>query len=352
VIDIHVHFRDGQQHEKETILHGYGVACKAGIFSCFDMPNTQPPLTNKEAIEQRLLMGQTSVTKVNPKATYRVYAGLTSCPSQIEQVLALYNSYRENSRIVGFKMFAGHSTGKMGIVEKEEQRKVYATLAKHDYRGVVAVHCEKTELMDDSRFDPASPATHSMARPEIAEIESIKDQIELVNEVHFKGHIHICHISCQEGIRIVQEAKASCVNISCGATAHHALLNDTAYSKLGLLAKMNPPLRCEKNRRAVFEALLTGKIDVIESDHAPHTLQDKMNGASGIPGFAGTLLLIKALREKGINEEMLKALCGDNANKIFSLSLPVSVPSNKEIDEVIDEIRKEYPFDAFRSVTN
>ncbi len=347
MIDIHVHFRDGVQSEKETIEHGYGVAHKAGILSCFDMPNTQPPLTSKDAIEKRLVMGQASVTKVNEKATYRIYAGLTSSEEQIEEMVALYNKHFP--RIVGFKMFAGHSTGNMGIVEKDEQRKVYAELVKQDYRGVVAVHCEKTSRMNEALFNPDEPYTHGTARPAIAEIESINDQIELIQETNFKGHLHVCHISCQAGIEAVRVAKTREMNISCGATAHHALLNEEAYADLGLLAKMNPPLRNEQDRSAVFASLLCGDIDMIESDHAPHTLKDKQAGASGIPGFAGTLLLIKALRQAGIDEELLNRLCGKNANTIFSISLPVSVPSNKRIDEILQEVRSAYPFDAFRT---
>ncbi len=350
MIDIHVHFRDWVQSEKETVAHGYEVAHKAGIFSCFDMPNTQPTLTTKDAIDMRLAMGQKALSKIDSKAVYRIYAGLTSSVPQIEEALSLYSIYKEDFRIVGFKMFAGHSTGNMGIVEKDEQRNVYTTLAKNDYRGVVAVHCEKTSLMDESIFSLEFPETHSQARPPIAEIESIKDQIELMKETKFLGHVHICHISTQDGVELVESAKKEGINISCGATAHHALLNDEAYKELGLLVKMNPPLRSEKDRKAIFSALLDGTIDVIESDHAPHTLKDKMNGASGIPGFAGTLLLIKALREKGIDETILCGLCGDNANAIFSLSLPVNVPSNERIDEILPEIRSSYPFDAFRFV--
>jgi len=346
LIDIHVHFRDGVQSEKETIAHGYEIAHKAGISSCFDMPNTQPTLTTKDAIEKRLAMGQEAVTKIDTGATYRIYAGLTSSLAQIKEMVAIYNEHFP--RIVGFKMFAGHSTGNMGIVEKDEQRKVYQALAKNNYQGVVAVHCEKTSLMNESLFNLPEPFTHSKTRPPIAEIESIKDQIELMKETNFLGHIHICHISTRGGIELVKNAKKEGRSISCGATAHHALLNDKAYKDLGLLAKMNPPLRSEEDRNTVFESLLSGDIDVIESDHAPHTLKDKMNGASGIPGFAGTLLLIKALRKAGIDEEKLNYLCGDNANAIFSLSLPVSVPSNERIDAVLPEIRNAYPFDAFR----
>ena len=113
MIDVHVHFRDGVQQEKETIKHGFAVAHKAGIFSCFDMPNTAPPLTTKEAIMNRLEMGQHSVETIDKNAIYRAYAGLTLEPGQIENMVALHRELFP--RLVGFKMFAGHSTGNTGM---------------------------------------------------------------------------------------------------------------------------------------------------------------------------------------------------------------------------------------------
>lgn len=348
MIDVHVHFRDWEQKEKETIKHGYGVAHAAGILHCFDMPNTSPPLTSKKNIIERLKIGQDMVELVDSTAVYRAYAGLTSSVKQIDEVMEAYNEYFP--RLVGFKMFAGHSTGNMGILEKDEQRIVYTHLRDLKYSGVVAVHCEKTSLMKENLFQLDKPETHSLARPVIAEVESIKDQIDLVKETNFEGKLHICHISTKEGIELVKKAKGEGLKISCGATAHHALLNDSAYQSLGLLVKMNPPLRCEEDRKAVFSSLLNGDIDWIESDHAPHTLTDKMNGASGIPGFAGTLILIRSLRAAGASEHILNALCGGNANRVFGMKLEITVPSDKKIASVLDEVRNAYSFDAFASL--
>ena len=348
MIDVHVHFRDGIQSEKETIKHGFSVAHKCGILSCFDMPNTAPPLTSKKDIMARLEYGQKMVEEVNKKAIYRVYAGLTNDENQIKEVIDIYNELFP--RVVGFNMFAGHSTGNMGLLEKETQRIVYKTLTRCGYKGVIAVHCEKTQCMKEDIFEISKPETHSLARPAIAEIESIKDQIDLVKETGFAGHLHICHISTKEGVALVKKAREEGMDISSGATAHHALLNDEAYKTQGLFVKMNPPLRDEENRKAIFDSLISGDIDWIESDHAPHTIKDKESGASGIPGFAGTLLLIKNLRKASISEENLNLLCGGNANKVFGLNLPISVPSNERIDEVLPEVRKTYSFDAFSSI--
>ena len=318
MIDIHVHFRDGFQSEKETIKHGLSVALKAGILSCFDMPNTAPPLTNRKEILARLEYGEAIAKELDKNLTYRVYAGITNDERQIEEVVQVYNEFFP--RIVGFKMFAGHSTGNMGILEKDMQLTVYKTLNSCGYKGVIAVHCEKTQFMQEELFDITNPETHSLSRPPIAEIESIKDQIDLVKETGFKGHLHICHISTKEGVALVKKAKKEGMNISSGATAHHALLN-------------------------------TGDIDWIESDHAPHTIKDKEKGASGVPGFAGTLLLIKALRKAGVSEEKLNILCGGSVNKVFGFALPINVPSSEKIDEVLAEVRKAYPFDAFADIT-
>ena len=348
MIDVHVHFRDGVQSEKETIRHGFSVAKKCGIVSCFDMPNTAPPLTTEKDILTRLEYGQKMVEEVDKKAIYRVYAGVTNNTEQIKEIVQAYNKLFP--RIVGFKMFAGHSTGNMGILEKEMQRNVYETLCHSGYKGVIAVHCEKTHFMKEELFDISKPETHSLSRPPFAEVESIKDQIDLVKGTGFSGHLHICHISTKEGVTLVKKAKMQGVNVSCGATAHHALLSIEAYKRQGLFVKMNPPLRDEEDRKAIFVSLTCGDIDWIESDHAPHTIRDKEKGASGIPGFAGTLLLIKALRKAGVLEEKIAVLCGGNANKVFGLSLPITVPSDEKIDEVLSDVRNAYPFDAFSHI--
>jgi dihydroorotase len=114
---------------------------------------------------------------------------------------------------------------------------------------------------------------------------------------------------------------------------------------------MNPPLRSEEDRLAVFNSLLSGQVDWIESDHAPHTLLDKQNGASGIPGFVGTLLLIKRLREANVGEKQLKNLLGNNQNKVFNLNLKITIPSNEMIEKALPNLRGEYFYDPFISLS-
>lgn len=346
MIDPHVHLRDGQLSEKETIEHGIKTAYAAGFKAFFDMPNTVPPLTTAEAAAERIRLGQQKAAAVSSEVFYGVYGGVTCDERQLKEMVQFYKTAFPS--ITGLKMFAGHSTGNMGLTEKAMQKKVYTILAGQNYCGVLAIHCEKESCMHPEIWNPEFPESHSKARPSKAETESIKDQIELASAADFGGTIHICHISTAEGLNLVCSARQKGMKITCGATPHHSLLNINSYSEKGIFVKMNPPLREEKDRTAIFKGLLDGSIDWIESDHAPHTIKDKEKGASGIPGFAGMLLLIKALRGAGCTEERLFSLCGGNVNKTFRMKLPVSLPSNEKIDEILPLLRKAYPFDVFK----
>ena len=241
-------------------------------------------------------------------------------------------------RVCGIKMFASQSTGNMGIVEEEKQSEIYRTLAEEKYRGVIAVHCEKESL-----FIPEG-RTHSKKRPPESEEASVRDQIRFAEEANFKGTLQIAHISTRGALEAVREARErNIITITCGATPHHILLNSEQETDI---IKMNPPLRDEENRLAVWEALFDGTIDWIESDHAPHTIEDKKKGASGLPGFEGMLIVIRKLREAGMPEQRLGELLCINALKAFGIkeeTKPVSVVSDKMMREAHDA----YPFSAW-----
>ena len=225
----------------------------------------------------------------------------------------------------------------MGIIGEEDQKKVWSTLSSLNYRGVVAVHSEKTSCF-------TSAPSHYASRPRESEIESVRDQIRFATDSSFKGTLHIAHISTSGALSLVKEAKEKGeIMITAGATAHHALLN---YSSENQILRMNPPLRSEEDRLSIFNGLLTGDIDWIESDHAPHTLSDKENGKCGIPGFKVTLLLIDKLREKGISEENLEKLLNTNIASTFGIEKSrISILVDTRERE--NSIGNRYPFDPY-----
>ncbi len=341
MIDPHVHLRDWGQKDKETILHGMSVASKLGFSHLFDMPNTNPPCTDRDTILSRLADGGEASEKTG--VSYHLYAGITSDSDQIASMVSLFGELFP--LVIGLKMFAGQSTGNMGIIGKENQRKVFRTLVENNYRGVLAVHAEKEELMRSELFVPGRWETHSLSRPAEAETGSVSDLIDLAEETGFSGTLHICHVSAASTINLVRERrKTAPFRITMGATPHHALLTVADAAEHDRYLKMNPPLRSEEDRKAVFDALMDGTIDWAESDHAPHTFADKEKGASGIPGLPGMLLLMSKLKAAGCGR--LEEIFGQAAAKVFGISDDDSIlPSDPY--SLYEECRSEYPWDPF-----
>ena len=337
--DAHVHFRDWNQKNKETVLHGMLTGAKAGFNIFFDMPNTNPPVISKEAALKRLELGaeaEKQLGKLGYDVHYHTYLGLTSGKDQIREMVMTYSELFP--RVCGLKMFASQSTGNMGIIGKDIQFEIYRTLAELDYKGVLAVHCEKEEL-----FCP-DMMSHCKKRPSESEVQSVKDQISNAEKAGFKGNLHIAHISTEGALDEVRQARErGIIRITCGATPHHILLNSDSETEI---VKMNPPLRPESDRSAVWNALFDGTVNWVESDHAPHTLEDKQAGASGIPGFEGMLLTIRALRLAKMSESRLNELFCKNALATFGIDeRPTAVPVVTQDMRTAANIA--YPFSAW-----
>lgn len=342
MIDPHVHLRDWNQEEKETLLHGLKVAKACGFAHVFDMPNTSPAITSREMIIRRLADASDARKKVKG-ISYHLYGGLTLDKNQIKEMVSAY--YELFPLVAGLKLFAGHSTGNMGIIGQPKQLEVIKTLSECGYKGVLAVHCEKEELMQPDKFVPGKWETHTLARPNEAEAESVKDLIEACIEARFEGTLHIAHVSTKEAVDIVKNNKGK-IKITMGATPHHALYSQKDAECHEKYLKMNPPLRSEEDRAYIYKSLLDGTIDWVESDHAPHTLEDKDKGASGIPGFTGMLVLLDSLRKDGCSEERLNELFALNAAKAFGIEIEdVVLPKN--LTSKINKSRDEYPVKPF-----
>lgn len=342
MIDPHVHLRDWKQSGKETILHGMKVASALGFTDLFDMPNTDPACTSRGVILDRLASG--SEAEEMTGVSYHLYAGLTADEEQVKQMASLFSELFP--LVIGLKLFAGQSTGNMGIIGTENQRKVFRALSDAGYTGVLAIHAEKEELLKKDLYIPGRFETHSEARPPEAETESVRDIAAIAEESGFRGTLHICHVSAASTIELVKSLRKDGMRITMGATPHHALLTVHDAEDHRRYLKMNPPLRSESDRACVFSSLMDGTIDWAESDHAPHSLEDKEKGASGIPGLPGMLLLLSKLREAGCSEERLSSIFGGRAAEVFGLDRDApSVPANAY--ELYIDAQQEYPFSPF-----
>ena len=318
MIDPHVHLRDWNQAHKETVAHGLDVAYRAGLDGVFEMPNTDPPLISRERIVKRIDLAD----KADITIFHGLYGGLTPDMTQVKQMVALWRDLFP--RVVGLKLFAGRSTGTLSIISPLQQEEVIQTLTQEKFTGVLAVHCEKESYFRQKYgpYQPENPFNHTLFRPPESEVESIKDIISFAEKARFKGTLHICHISTIRSVEEVDKARQrGRIKITCGLTPHHALLyDDMMKEKDGYLLKMNPPLRTKKIQETVLTLLFSGKIDWIETDHAPHTLAEKKN-ASGIPGFPFYPHFIHRLCTMGINDKLVKHLTHDFICNTFGIDI-------------------------------
>jgi dihydroorotase len=343
MIDPHVHLRDWNQAHKETLRHGFSVAWRAGLDGVFEMPNTDPPLTSREAVLRRIDDADRALRGLGVPLFHGLYAGLTADPRQIEEVVRIWSE--RFPRVVGLKMYAGHSTGNMGIVEREAQAGVYRRLSELGFTGVLAVHCEKESLM----------------KPDAA---------------GFRGTLHICHISTPWALDLLRgkhprgEAAAAAPDpfrASCGLTPHHALLDQEMMDEPdGILLKMNPPLRPRPLPMKMLNRLLAGEIDWIETDHAPHTIAEKRGGAasgghgaataggtpaqggsqpaSGIPVLPFHPHFVRLLAQKGMTAKRLEEVTHGAICRTFG----IQIANRRRSPEY--GLAGEYGFDPFSLV--
>jgi dihydroorotase len=353
MIDPHVHLRDWNQSAKETLRHGLSVAHRAGLDAVFEMPNTDPPLVRREEILKRLDDADAAVRVLGIRIFHGLYAGLTAVPRQIEEMVRAWKELFP--RVVGLKMYAGHSTGQMGIVDPREQALVYRTLAALGFTGVVAVHCEKEQLLRPAEWDPARPVSHARARPPAAEVASVDDQKRLAGAAHFRGTLHVCHISTPWALDLLRgrheenpPGEPPEYRVTCGLTPHHALLDANMMENTeGILLKVNPPLRPLPLPALMLQRLIDGDIDWIETDHAPHTRRDKLEGfASGFPGFAFYPGFVRLLSQRGVAPARIRELTHGAICRVFGVDIPASGRKPES------GLQKEYEFDAFSAASN
>lgn len=340
-IDPHVHCRDWTQSYKETVTHALRVAAANGLSAIFDMPNTDPPITTEAHVLKRL-----QLVPADSPVWYGLYIAATADLSQVKEAARLV---AKHEHVVGIKMFAGHSTGNLGVTDLTTQRNVFETLAGTGYQGVLFIHCEKESLMKPSLWDPSVPYSHCLARPPEAEIESVKDMLRLAHESGFKGKLYLGHLSTPQAIDLANAAKKD-LRVYSATTLHHLILHAELYKeKNGLLFKANPPLRplavVEELRKRVRE----GKVDCLETDHAPHSLDEKrsppyMSGIPALPIYHKALVYLRDTLK--IPAEILDRMTSTNIIKIFELEhlqLTETIPT-------LHNYRQDYAVDPYQGV--
>jgi len=274
-VDMHVHLRDPGLTEKEDFPSGTRSAALGGVTTVLDMPNTRPPVTTREVLQDKW-------DRVRGRAA--VDYGLYAAPRSDGAVSALQAA-------TAFKVYMAESTGSLQI-DAETLGGVLRASAELG-RPVVA-HAEDERLF---RKDvPATLAGHSESRPKESEVRAIENLGSLRGE----AQVHIAHVTCVEALNVVPEG------VTTEVTPHHLLL-DTGRP-LKAFGKVNPPLRSPEDRKALWEAFASGRIDAVATDHAPHTREEKEEpfdeAPSGLPGVATAFpLLLRQVRAENLSLE-------------------------------------------------
>ncbi|MEK6961073.1 MAG: hypothetical protein AABX47_07920 [Nanoarchaeota archaeon] len=351
MIDTHVHCRDGEQSYKETIPHALSVADRAGYTMIMDIPNLKVPVTGREGALRRLDIAE----KAKSNVIYGMYLILTKDPAQIKEAVAAYNElkYRQGCRtfVAGLKLFAGQSTGDSGIVEPSDQFKVYQCVSGEGFDGVTLVHCEMESDFAKEAWDHNEPITHAYARPWKSEVSSVNAQI--INSVRagYTGRLHIAHVSVPRALDLVEMAHSMGVRIAAEITPHHRLFDLSVMSRPdGLNYKMNPPLRSKEMAYGLHQFLVDERMDYvwIASDHAPHTLKEKMEPPhdSGIPGLYFIPKFARILEKMGVSKKRVEDLTFNNAAKAFGLT-GLKPRRVVVLEETLKKLAAEYEFDPY-----
>ncbi|MGA2894069.1 MAG: dihydroorotase family protein [Xanthobacteraceae bacterium] len=263
-IDVHVHFRDPGYPAKEDWASGTAAAAFGGVTTVFDMPNTIPP-TGSGAI----LAAKHEIAASKACVDFGLYGLLGD--DTIAHVPALIEG-----GVIGFKLYMGNTFGKIPSPSTGAMLEAFEVVAATGKR--VSLHAETNSIMErrQTRLAAAGrqdPLAHIASRPAVVAVEAVSRAAILAEWTG--ARIHILHISSAEELRPLREAKARGVDITGETCPHYLLLSTDDYHDLGGIIRVNPPVREAGNHAPLWAALADGTIDLIATDHAPHTTEEK-----------------------------------------------------------------------------
>ena len=274
VIDDQVHFRDPGLEHKEDLRTGSRACAKGGITSFFEMPNTKPATTTCELLHAKL---QRAAGK--SLVNYAFYIGAT--PENVDELA-------KAERTPGIKIFIGSSTGPLLVDDQDALERIFA-----ETRLRITAHCEdeSTVRANAARYaDSTDVADHSNVRDHKAAVIATRRAIDLA--VRHQHPFHVLHVSTAEEVSIIAESPDL---ITAEVCPHHLFFNIDDYARLGSRIQMNPSVKTAADNAALWQGLLDGHIDLIATDHAPHTLEEKSQpypqSPSGMPAVENSLAL-------------------------------------------------------------
>ncbi|MBO5275622.1 MAG: dihydroorotase [Alistipes sp.] len=332
LVDLHVHLREPGFSSKETIATGTAAAAHGGFTTVCSMPNLAPAPDTMENLQQQLdIIERDAVIKVLP------YATITRKRAGDELV-----NFAELKPYV-----AGFSDDGTGVQTEEVMRQAMVEAAKTD--TIIAAHCEVDELLRGGYIHDGEYAAKNGHRGICSESEwkQVERDIELAAEAGCR--YHVCHISTKQTVELIRQAKARGVKITCETGPHYLTMCDMDLKEEGRF-KMNPPIRSAEDRDALIAGLQDGTIDVVATDHAPHTAEEKSRGlersAMGVVGIETSFAVIytKLVKAGIISLEKAVEVLAEAPRKIFNLG--GGLKEGEAADIAVFDLEKEFTVDS------
>jgi len=330
-IDSQVHFREPGLTHKEDIYSGTKGAILGGITSIFEMPNTNPSTTNQSALEEKL-----EIAKKSAFCNYSFFIG--AAKNNINNLTKL----EKIKGCCGVKIFMGSSTGDLLVEDDESLKEILKSINRR-----VAVHSEDEYRLRERKkiLDQEKVSVHDHPRWRDVEsaVNSTKRLLKIATELG--KNVHVLHISTKDEIELLKSYKQIA---TCEATPQHLYFSSPdCYDKLGTFAQMNPPIRDETHRVGIWKGITEKIIDVIGSDHAPHTIDEKKEDYPDTPsGMTGvqTLLpiMLNFVNQGKINIHDLVRLVCYNPAKIYKILNKGEIKVGNDADFSVVDLNKDF----------
>jgi len=340
LIDAHVHLRDQQLAYKENFYSGTAAAATGGVTLGIDMPNNKPVTMSAEALIKRMRMAETRVV-VN-------VAFFSAFPKHLQEMQSIVEE-----GAVGFKLYMPQRIGGLDIYDDEMLLQGFNEAEQLEVP--VAVHAEDVAMLEKSRRKMKRTGCKGIdAYQEVHSIEAeqraTRRAIGLLEESG--AHVHFCHVSSAGALKTILKAKTQELPVTCEVTPHNLLLSSEDLQHQGALALTDPPLRTKRNVDALWKGLEQGSVDLIATDHAPHTLEEKevesiWQAKPGIPGLETMLpLLLTQVNRGRLTISNLVQATSEKPAEIFGLPNRGRIERGYYADLTVVDLDQQYEIDA------
>jgi dihydroorotase len=326
VIDSQVHLREPGFEHKEDLESGGRAAVMGGVTSVFEMPNTKPLTVTEAALADKVR-----------RATNRMYCDFAFYMGGTRENVNQLADFEKLPGCAGIKVFMGSSTGELLVEDDEGVARILAQTSRR-----AAFHSEDEYRLRQrlSEQVAGNPASHPVWRDAEAARLCTERLIRIARKQ--RKRIHVLHVSTVEEMPLLAANKdVATVEV----TPHHLTLSSDDYARLGTLLQMNPPVRSKEHQRAIWQALQSGIVDVLGSDHAPHTLEEKNkpypNSPPGMPGVQTLVpVMLDHVNKHRLSVERFVDLTSHGPARIFGISRKGRIAEGYDADLTIVDLKK------------